>query len=123
MVCLSRNRKDIAILVVEDSLDQIDIMKCLLGRRGYENVLTAYNGIEGAKVLEGKPVDILILDSSEAGEIDETVKKFQEKGLGVIAYSGSKDFLGTKTPYADAHFLKPVGIERLDNAIIDLACR
>ena len=49
------------ILIVEDDINLLNIMKKNLEREGY-NVFTAFDGGSGLEVLENNHVDLIILD-------------------------------------------------------------
>src|SRR5689334_18953974 len=49
------------ILCVEDEPEMIDLMRLILGRRGFE-VKGAAGGIEGLKMIRQEPPDLVLLD-------------------------------------------------------------
>ena len=49
------------ILCIEDEPEMIDLIKLILGRRGYE-VLGATGGIEGARLVRELLPDLVLLD-------------------------------------------------------------
>ena len=49
------------ILCVEDEPEMIDLMRLILGRRGFE-VKGAAGGVEGLKMIRQEPPDLVLLD-------------------------------------------------------------
>jgi DNA-binding response OmpR family regulator len=55
------NAKMKCILCVEDEPEMIDLIRLILGRRGFE-VKGANGGIEGLKMIRQEPPDLILLD-------------------------------------------------------------
>src|SRR5512135_3189702 len=49
------------VLIVDDDPNLLDLLRVALERSGY-NVLTALNGLEGARLFRTNPVHLVILD-------------------------------------------------------------
>lgn len=109
------------ILVVDDNIDILLLMKKRLETEGYE-VLTAGNGVEAQEVIQSNPPCVVILDlmmpvmdgwqflewkKSQAAELAE---------LPVLVVSAVSN--NTKTPEGVAGFLrKPVSVNHMIDCI------
>ena len=51
-----------SILVVDDELSYLELVKGLLNQEGYENVITQDNPLKVVPLLEQKSVDLILLD-------------------------------------------------------------
>ena len=112
------------ILIAEDSNDGREMMRMLLGLKGYE-VLTAENGVRAVEVaLTGHP-DLILLDL-ELPRLDglgvvRILRSHREfRATPIIIVSGH-DPAGYRQPAIDAgcsdYLPKPIDFERLDSIL------
>ena len=78
------------ILCVEDEPEMIDLMRLILGRRGFE-VKGASGGVEGLKMIREEKPDLVLLDlmmpDMDGWEVYQQMKADEKtKGIPVIAY-------------------------------------
>ena len=88
------------VLVVDDNVEQVNILKKILVREGYE-VSSAIKGTDALKIVQEEPIDVLITDMSMP-EMDgiTLLKKAKviKKNLPVIIITA----FGEWGPYAEA---------------------
>lgn len=89
-----------SVLVVDDNAEQVNILKKILTREGYE-VSSATSGADALKIVEDEPIDVLITDMSMP-EMDgiTLLKKAKavKKNLPIIIITA----FGEWGPYAEA---------------------
>lgn len=54
--------KEPKILVVDDEPQNLELLSAYLEKAGYNNIVTALNGIEALKHVDGSPPDLILLD-------------------------------------------------------------
>ncbi len=54
--------KKLKILIVDDDIINLMLLKKMLSKNGDFEILEAKNGLEALKILESEPVDIVLLD-------------------------------------------------------------
>lgn len=54
--------KEPMILVVDDEQQNLELLSAYLEKAGYNNIITASNGIEALKHVDGNPPDLILLD-------------------------------------------------------------
>ncbi|MEK6679564.1 MAG: HD domain-containing phosphohydrolase [Nitrospirota bacterium] len=54
--------KEPRILVVDDEPQNLELLSAYLEKAGYNNIVTALNGIEALKHVDGSPPDLILLD-------------------------------------------------------------
>lgn len=119
------------MLVVDDDPQIRDIIRAVLGGSGF-SVLEAKNGMEALRMLESRPVDLIVLDifMPELGGIDvlENMPRRHRK-IPVIAMSGGAD-RGVSEPLQRAEklgaarvFSKPFAVEALEKAAKELTAK
>ncbi len=119
------------VLVVDDDPDLRDIIRVVLGGAGF-SVLDAKNGMEALRILETRPVDLIVLDifMPELGGLDVLENMpLRHRKIPVIAMSGGAD-RGVSEPLQRAQKLgasrvlpKPFQVEALQKAALELTAR
>jgi len=113
------------VLYVEDHEAQCEVMRQVLELYGYE-FDAAYNGEEGVtKAREWHP-DVILMDIRMPGRIDglAAIQQMRESPVTadipiivISAWGGAKHKEQALKAGADAHYTKPVSIDRLIAAI------
>ena len=111
----------IRLLVVEDHLDTTRMLYLLLAGFGYA-VKTAGDAATALELLAQESFDMLICDIGLPDETGyELMKKIRErepiKGIAVTAYGAEEDVCKSRDAGFSEHFLKPVELSRLHDAI------
>ena len=111
----------IRLLVVEDHLDTTRMLYLLLAGFGYA-VKTAGDAVTALELVAQEPFDMLICDIGLPDETGyELMKKIRErkpiKGIAVTAYGAEEDVRKSRDAGFSEHFLKPVELSRLHEAI------
>ena len=111
----------IRLLVVEDHLDTTRMLYLLLAGFGYA-VKTAGDAATALELLAQESFDMLICDIGLPDETGyELMKKISErtplKGIAVTAYGTEEDVRKSRDAGFSEHFLKPVELSRLHEAI------
>ncbi len=87
------------ILMVDDEVDIVDIVKIYLVEQGYE-VICAYNGEEALKLVEEEKPDLIILDVLMPGvdgfEVCRILKQKKETMFIPVIFLTAKDELSDK---------------------------
>jgi DNA-binding response OmpR family regulator len=115
------------VIVVEDNLELLDILVTGLRHFGH-HALGVGNGQELDKVMEESQVDIVVLDLGLPGEdgiaIAKRLRKNCDCGIVMVTARGEQEqrVLGREIG-ADLYFVKPVHIQELNAAMINLANR
>jgi len=113
------------VLYVEDHEAQRDIMGRMLGLYGYE-VDMASNGEEGVEKAQESHPDVVLMDIRMPGRIDGLVAIRQLRSgpdtadipiIVISAWGSAKHKERAMKAGADAHFTKPVPIDKLTAAI------
>jgi CheY-like chemotaxis protein len=111
----------IRLLVVEDHLDTTRMLYLLLAGFGYA-VKTAGDAATALELVAQESFDMLICDIGLPDETGyELMKKIRErtpiKGIAVTAYGAEEDVRKSRDAGFSEHFLKPVELSRLHEAI------
>jgi len=111
----------IRLLVVEDHLDTTRMLYLLLAGFGYA-VKTAGDAATALELVSQESFDMVICDIGLPDETGyELMKKIREckpiKGIAVTAYGAEEDVRKSRDAGFSEHFLKPVELSRLHEAI------
>ena len=111
----------IRLLVVEDQLDTTRMLYLLLAGFGYA-VKTAGDAATALELVSQESFDMVICDIGLPDETGyELMKKIRErksiKGIAVTAYGAEEDVRKSRDAGFSEHFLKPVELSRLHEAI------
>ncbi len=109
------------MLVVEDQLDTTRMLYLLLAGFGYA-VKTAGDAATALELVSQESFDMVICDIGLPDETGyELMKKIRErksiKGIAVTAYGAEEDVRKSRDAGFSEHFLKPVELSRLHEAI------
>ena len=111
------------ILIADDSMFSREVIKDILNRNGYENIVEAANGIEAVELFEKEKPDLVLLDLiMDRMDGVEALKKMMEKDENarvIVASSVGQDTivsqcmdLGSK-----GYIVKPVDEKKLISEI------
>ena len=115
------NAKLKCILCVEDEPEMIDLMRLILGRRGFE-VKGAAGGIEGLNMIRQEPPDLVLLDlmmpDMDGWEVYQQMKADEKtKNIPVIVVTAKAQsidkVLGLHIAKVDDYITKPFGPSEL----------
>ena len=109
------------ILLVEDHLDSADILNRMLHRRGF-TVLSAHTVAQALEVFSAQPIDLVISDIGLPDGTGSDLMKIirQTKDMPAIAVSGfgmEQDLARSTEAGFNAHLIKPVTVQTLENTI------
>lgn len=111
------------VLVIDDNLDAVEVLKRALTENEYE-VITSFSGEEGLNMALSEKPDCVLLDVMMPGmsgfHICKTLKRDMGLALPVVilsAKSSAKDISYAKSMGADDYLTKPVSSRRLVAAI------
>jgi len=113
------------ILCIEDEPEMIDLIKLILGRRGYE-VLGATGGIEGARLVRKLLPDLVLLDlmmpDMDGWEVYQQMKADQTtRNIPVIVVTAKAQnidkVLGLHIAKVDDYIAKPFGPQELMDSV------
>ena len=113
------------ILCIEDEPEMIDLIKLILGRRGYE-VLGATGGIEGARLVRELLPDLVLLDlmmpDMDGWEVYQQMKADQTtRNIPVIVVTAKAQnidkVLGLHIAKVDDYIAKPFGPQELMDSV------
>ena len=113
------------ILCIEDEPEMIDLIKLILGRRGYE-VLGAIGGIEGARLVRELLPDLVLLDlmmpDMDGWEVYQQMKADQTtRNIPVIVVTAKAQnidkVLGLHIAKVDDYIAKPFGPQELMDSV------
>lgn len=119
------NAKLKCILCVEDEPEMIDLMRLILGRRGFE-VKGATGGIEGLKMIRQEPPDLILLDlmmpDMDGWEVYQQIKADEKtKNIPVIVVTAKAQsidkVLGLHIAKVDDYITKPFSPQDLMNSV------
>jgi len=114
-----------SILCVEDEPEMIDLIRLILGRRGFE-VKGATGGIEGLRMIKEDPPDLVLLDlmmpDMDGWEVYQQIKADElTKGIPVIVVTAKAQsidkVLGLHIAKVDDYIAKPFSPQDLLNSI------
>lgn len=113
------------ILCVEDEPEMIDLIRLILGRRGFE-VKGAAGGIEGLKMIRQDPPDLVLLDlmmpDMDGWEVYQQMKADERtKTIPVIVVTAKAQsidrVLGLHIAKVDDYLTKPFSPQDLMNSV------
>jgi two-component system, OmpR family, response regulator VicR len=113
------------ILCIEDEPEMIDLIRLILGRRGFE-VKGAAGGIEGLKVIRQEPPDLVLLDlmmpDMDGWEVYQQIKADEKtKNIPVIVVTAKAQsidkVLGLHIAKVDDYLTKPFSPQDLMNSV------
>ena len=113
------------ILCVEDEPEMIDLMRLILGRRGFE-VKGAAGGIEGLNMIRQEPPDLILLDlmmpDMDGWEVYQQIKADEKtKNIPVIVVTAKAQsidkVLGLHIAKVDDYITKPFSPQDLMNSV------
>ncbi len=120
---MSANTK--TILCIEDEAEMIDLMRLILGRRGYE-VKGAASGMEGLKMIREHTPDLILLDlmmpEMDGWEVYQQIKADEKtKAIPVIVVTAKAQsidrVLGLHIAKVDDYIAKPFSPQELMNSV------
>ena len=120
---MSTNLK--CILCVEDEPEMIDLIRLILGRRGFE-VIGATGGVEGLKMVREQKPDLVLLDlmmpDMDGWEVYQQIKADEKtKGIPVIVVTAKAQsidkVLGLHIAKVDDYIAKPFSPQDLMNSV------
>ena len=113
------------ILCIEDEPEMIDLIRLILGRRGFE-VKGATGGVEGLKMVRQEKPDLVLLDlmmpDMDGWEVYQQIKADENtKGIPVIVVTAKAQsidkVLGLHIAKVDDYIAKPFSPQDLLNSI------
>ena len=113
------------ILCVEDEPEMIDLIRVILGRRGFE-VKGAAGGVEGLKMIRQEPPDLVLLDlmmpDMDGWEVYQQMKADEKtKHIPVIVVTAKAQsidkVLGLHIAKVDDYITKPFSPQDLMNSV------
>jgi len=113
------------ILCVEDEPEMIDLIRLILGRRGFE-VKGANGGVEGLKIIQQEPPDLVLLDlmmpDMDGWEVYQQMKADEKtKNIPVIVVTAKAQsidkVLGLHIAKVDDYITKPFSPQDLMNSV------
>lgn len=113
------------ILCVEDEPEMIDLIRLILGRRGFE-VKGATGGVEGLRMVREEKPDLVLLDlmmpDMDGWEVYQQIKADEKtKGIPVIVVTAKAQsidkVLGLHIAKVDDYIAKPFSPQDLLNSI------
>ena len=113
------------ILCVEDEPEMIDLIRLILGRRGFE-VKGANGGVEGLKMIRQELPDLVLLDlmmpDMDGWEVYQQMKADEKtKGIPVIVVTAKAQsidkVLGLHIAKVDDYIAKPFSPQDLMNSV------
>ena len=119
------NAKLKCILCIEDEPEMIDLMRLILGRRGFE-VKGATSGVAGLKMIREEKPDLVLLDlmmpEMDGWEVYQQIKADEKtKGIPVIVVTAKAQsidrVLGLHIAKVDDYIAKPFSPQDLMNSV------
>jgi len=113
------------IVCVEDEPEMIDLIRLILGRRGFE-VKGATGGVEGLKMIREEKLDLILLDlmmpDMDGWEVYQQIKADEKtKGIPVIVVTAKAQsidkVLGLHIAKVDDYIAKPFSPQDLLNSV------
>ena len=113
------------ILCVEDEPEMIDLIRLILGRRGFE-VKGAAGGMEGLNMIRQQPPDLILLDlmmpDMDGWEVYQQIKADEKtKNIPVIVVTAKAQsidkVLGLHIAKVDDYITKPFSPQDLMNSV------
>jgi DNA-binding response OmpR family regulator len=121
---MAKEKKGKTILVIEDDLDVLSVIRKHLDFQGYE-IIVATDGMEGLKKLESGGYDLVITDIvmpyvSGVGVVTALKKKWPEIPVIAITGFGKEPEAAAMEKQADLVLAKPVKMAALVKQIEEL---
>ncbi|MDQ2691270.1 MAG: response regulator [Chloroflexota bacterium] len=119
------NAKLKSILCIEDETEMIDLIRLILGRRGFE-VKGANGGVEGLKMIRQERPDLVLLDlmmpDMDGWEVYQQMKADEHtRGIPVIVVTAKAQsidkVLGLHIAKVDDYIAKPFSPQELLNSV------
>jgi two-component system, OmpR family, response regulator VicR len=113
------------ILCIEDEPEMIDLIRLILGRRGFE-VRGANGGVEGLKKIREEAPDLILLDlmmpDMDGWEVYQQIKADEKtRGIPVIVVTAKAQsidkVLGLHIAKVDDYIAKPFSPQELLNSV------
>jgi CheY-like chemotaxis protein len=123
---MKKNRDNATILIVEDSITNVMLLKGILENENYSNILTAHNGKESLKIIASEEIDLILLDimmPQNLSGIDVLKKlKSEEKTASIpvvviSAINSREQIKECEALGATKYMEKPINIELLITTI------
>jgi two-component system response regulator VicR len=114
-----------SILCIEDESEMIDLMRLILGRRGYE-VRGATSGMDGLKLIREEKPDLILLDlmmpEMDGWEVYQQIKADEKtRDIPVIVVTAKAQsidrVLGLHIAKVDDYIAKPFSPQELLNSV------
>jgi len=114
-----------SILCIEDESEMIDLMRLILGRRGYE-VRGATSGMDGLKLIREEKPDLILLDlmmpEMDGWEVYQQIKADEKtRDIPVIVVTAKAQsidrVLGLHIAKVDDYIAKPFSPQELMNSV------
>ncbi len=114
-----------SILCIEDEPEMIDLIRLILGRRGFE-IKGADGGVEGLKMIRQEPPDLILLDlmmpDMDGWEVYQQMKADEKtKNIPVIVVTAKAQsidkVLGLHIAKVDDYITKPFSPQDLMNSV------
>ena len=114
-----------SILCIEDEPEMIDLIRLILGRRGFE-VKGATSGADGLKMIREEQPDLILLDlmmpAMDGWEVYQQIKADERtKGIPVIVVTAKAQsidrVLGLHIAKVDDYIAKPFSPQELMNSV------
>lgn len=114
------------VLIVEDNVDNIELVRFLLERAGYQ-VLSATNGVEGVETARREQPDLILMDLSmpEMDGWNATARlkaDEQTRGIPVLALTAHTlpgDRKRAIDAGCDGYISKPINVASFDKLVAD----
>ncbi len=129
---MAKLKEDLKILIVDDSMETVNIMRLFLKNKGLKNVLHCEDGDVALSILErektdNNPVQLLLLDLNmpklPGGEVLKNIREnFEFDNLIVIVVSSEnlEDTVKTVAKQRiDGYILKPITADKLFHKIVE----
>lgn len=118
------NLSGLTLLVVDDHADSLDVAVHLLGACG-ATILAATSGVEALERLDGQRPDVVVTDLQmpvmDGVELLQQIRARPDvSNVPVIALSAFHDRYWTGVGAFDCFFQKPLDVDRLGAAILNL---
>ena len=119
------NTKAKSILCIEDEAEMIDLMRLILGRRGYD-VKGAISGMEGLKMIREHAPDLILLDlmmpEMDGWEVYQQIKAEEKtRNIPVIVVTAKAQsidrVLGLHIAKVDDYIAKPFSPQELLSSV------
>jgi len=117
-------KKDDGILIVDDDFAVRDFLERFLKEKGYQNIITADNGLVVSEILKKENIKLVLLDVKLPGEdgvsVLRKIKKLQ-KQVGVIMITGFPEEPLAKEAIKEGaydYIIKPFNLDYLELSVL-----